>query len=757
MVAQLIIKSISYRFSLLLIVALQNMGINAQNSTIDSLERVLTDAIDTNRHDILLALSTEWRYKDPERSRNYANEVLEDINKRANHSKIPYRSRKAIALQYQGISYSMQGNYSESLRLLTEAQLIFHAINDPEGLAKNYNNIGIVYDYQRNGEKAIEYYNKGDSICRVFDIHDLRSSINNNLGSVYLEKGYYKIAKSFFEKSLTISQNIDDSRGKGYAYFNLGICADYTGDPEEALDLFLKSLEIRESLGNMYDISSSLNSIGVIYNNLNKLEKALEFHNRSLEIGKELDLQSGMASSYNNIGSIYLAQEKYLDAERYFVEALKLFEANQDKLGISRSYMRLGNLKTAQGSMPENITAYGKALALAREIEDQRGEAEILLELAKVNSELNDYNKAVVQLKSSLNISSDIKAADLKSKAALRLSELYQDIRNYKESLDYYKIYKEVEDSIFNKSMADQVAELDIEYETEKKEQTIVAQGAQLDFLEQQRDYEQNLRRILSLLAIALLISALLAFSRYRLKLRTSKSLAIQNTKIEHQNAEIRSINIELEKRMLRAQMDPHFLFNSLNSIQHFITINDRESALKYLSKFSKLIREVLENSVSQSVSLKEELRLIEFYIQLEQLRLNNKFDYSIEIDDGVDVYEQEIPFLLLQPYVENAIIHGLRNAEGMGMLHIHIQAKEKLLVCSITDNGIGREKSAEIQKNKTNNKSRGTSITEQRLNVINRHSSTPTQVSITDLYDDYGSPTGTRVDISLPLQYELI
>ena len=212
----------------------------------------------------------------------------------------------------------------------------------------------------------------------------------------------------------------------------------------------------------------------------------------------------------------------------------------------------------------------------------------------------------------------------------------------------------------------------------------------------------------------------------------------------------------------LRGQMNPHFIFNSLNSIQHFITNRDKTEAINYLSKFSKLIRKILENSRENTVSLSNELQLLELYIQLEQLRFSNKFEYQIVVDEKIDIENTEIPPLLIQPYIENAILHGLINKNGEGDLYLSLEKNNGLIICKIEDNGIGRAKAQEIEQGKVSrHKSLGITVTEERISGLFALLDYKMEVVIEDLYktkqpsEETPQPAGTRVTISIPVKEE--
>ena len=255
-----------------------------------------------------------------------------------------------------------------------------------------------------------------------------------------------------------------------------------------------------------------------------------------------------------------------------------------------------------------------------------------------------------------------------------------------------------------------------------------------------------------TIVALVLAGSVLLFF---RLRENRIKKEQARQTAINKQIAEIRMI-------ALRGQMNPHFIFNSLNSIQHFITTRDKEEALNYLSKFSKLIRKILENSRENTVSISNELQLLELYIQLEQLRFSNKFDYHIAIDERVDTENTEIPPLLIQPYIENAILHGLVNKNGKGDLWFSLERNNGLLICKIEDNGIGRARAQEIEQGKVSrHKSLGIKVTEERISGLFELLDYKMEVVTEDLFEikqtseEKPQPSGTRVTISIPVKEE--
>jgi sensor histidine kinase YesM len=210
---------------------------------------------------------------------------------------------------------------------------------------------------------------------------------------------------------------------------------------------------------------------------------------------------------------------------------------------------------------------------------------------------------------------------------------------------------------------------------------------------------------------------------------------------------------LEVTQANLRQQMNPHFIFNTLNSIQYYMYKHDKLATNNYLTKFSNLMRKILENSRHTAVPVRDELDALQLYLELESIRFRDKFDYEITLDEEVDPLMYKIPTMLIQPYVENAICHGLMLRPEKGLVKISLTLEKDYLACIIEDNGIGREASGEINlKKQHNHHSLGTHITESRLKLVSSLYGTSLKTTYTDLKDENGNAAGTRVEIHIPI-----
>jgi sensor histidine kinase YesM len=227
-----------------------------------------------------------------------------------------------------------------------------------------------------------------------------------------------------------------------------------------------------------------------------------------------------------------------------------------------------------------------------------------------------------------------------------------------------------------------------------------------------------------------------------------------QLEKTQKERNELNNRIAELKLNALQSQMNPHFVFNVLNSIQDGYLNNDIMQANRYMSDFAKLMRLFLESSDEKYITLKKELELLSYYIELEKMRLDNKFEYEFIIDPEIDLEEVKLPTMLIQPIIENAIMHGLRYKEELGRLSVQISVtSETTMLIAIEDNGIGRSKSAEMNKKRLrDHESKASNIIRDRIDIINKSGTERIEMKYVDLFDGT-TPTGTRVELMLDLE----
>ena len=348
-------------------------------------------------------------------------------------------------------------------------------------------------------------------------------------------------------------------------------------------------------------------------------------------------------------------------------------------------------------------------------------------------------------------------------KDALRLSWSYFDhIGNTDSAYYYFRLYAAMNDSLRNDEFTRNMALYEMKSRDEQQRATI-------DMMNKQNRLNAGLlrsERVLRYVFIAILFAGgmLVVLSLRNSGLRKKKDqiqhqMEEVNQQLEQKNkeqilSELEKQKYEFEMQALRAQMNPHFIFNSMNSINRFILQNNRNEASDYLIKFSKLMRLILQNSQSELIPLETEIETLKLYLDLEVLRYDHHIQYNIIIPDDPEIYSLKVPSLLLQPYVENAIWHGLRHKEEPGHLEIEISLEDQTLILKIRDDGIGREQAARIS-GKSPYKPMGLIITAGRIAMFQRNNPHQSSVIINDLRHPDGTTAGTEVLIQIPAIYD--
>jgi hypothetical protein len=313
------------------------------------------------------------------------------------------------------------------------------------------------------------------------------------------------------------------------------------------------------------------------------------------------------------------------------------------------------------------------------------------------------------------------------------MSNMYLQLKDTSNAYRNYVLFKKYSDIYISKGNSQGLDDARIRYEADNQKKEVELLSLRL----------KNNRLLNYGFAGFILLTAAIGLLLFRgSKLKNRRRLSEMNRKIS-----------EITQANLRQQMNPHFIFNTLNSIQYYMYQPDKLATNNYLTKFSSLMRKVLDNSQHTSVPVNDELSALNLYLELESIRFKDKFEYKITLDDEIDPLMHKVPTMLIQPYVENSISHGLIPKEGKGLVNIDLKLKENYILCTIEDNGIGREAAKERNlKREGNHNSLGTQITKSRLDLVNELYGTSLQTIYTDLKNENGEPAGTRVEIHIPL-----
>ncbi|WP_099546118.1 tetratricopeptide repeat protein [Maribacter sp. 4G9] len=562
----------------------------------------------------------------------------------------------------------------------------------------------------------------------------------NQLGRVYRDISNYPKALELFQQALKLSIESDNLEFRIYSLNMISVVYRRTEAIKSALDYSQEALELAETIkpedrstGIKRSINVSLNSIGNIYQLLEQYDLAIQKFKESMQLEKELDNKLGLAINHQNVGECYEAQGKLEPALDNFQKSLSYNEEISSEKGKIICNYSIAHIYVHMKKMDEALALLTSSLERAKILGNQEIIATILNNLGWANLNIGDYTQAELYLKEGLKIAKTYNYPSEVAEANKFLSELWMKKDDFKKAMDFYKESKKYEELVTNNLNVRYVNDMIVRYEAEK-------QNDQLKSLEEEvKNQAITLRKNKTMLLVTFIGLALAAGILYILyrqyQLSSEKKL------------------LTLEQTMLRSQMNPHFLFNSLNSIKLYIINNEKKNAVHYLNKFSKLVRKILEASSQREISLAEELETVELYMNIENIRFSNEIIFKINIADDIDVHGVKIPSLILQPFLENALWHGLSSKEGEKNIQLDVmKGREGFIKIAITDDGVGRDAAEKIKERKVlKGKSVGIDITKERLANFSKDYQNSFQVEIIDIYDDDNKPSGTRIMLHIP------
>ncbi len=567
------------------------------------------------------------------------------------------------------------------------------------------------------------------------------------LAEIYLILGESLYAQSFFTEAI---KNFDTAYewhkkngNKIGMYWTLSITgAVYheSGNYEKAFELARKCLDLAMEINNDWFRRLELVKIGWLFKDIEDYKTALEYYRKSCVNTKQEALRFAQ--------SLTLLQQ--YDSAKYYYGL-----ADTSDLRTLRFYLvGIGKYYFLQKQYDKALPNLLRSLNYHEQYNDRNQVMRALLDIANTYLALGNDDLAFKYANKGLSIAKQTGAKQFIKDACEILFSVYDYWHQPDSAYFYYKQYTIMKDSVLNNQVKGKLAAYTFEQKMELLNKEKQIQQAQLQ-------KESLIKNILIVGVIVLLLFGVIIFRNIILKRKSEvhrrelaeNELQIQKLESEKTKVELQQQATNLEMQALRAQMNPHFIFNALNAINHFILKNESETAASYLINFSRLIRMVLNNSSKSFIPLEDELETLQLYIDLERLRFKNSFDYKCNYSNKIDVYNICIPPLILQPFVENAIWHGLMHKETKGHLEIELFQEEDVLCCKITDDGVGRNKGAALKsKSVSTHKSMGMRITADRIAILQQKKQLDTTIKISDLVLPDGSPGGTEVLLKIPV-----
>lgn len=616
----------------------------------------------------------------------------------------------------------------------TENDSLLRELSDAKGIKRFDILLDLAYyNLQTDPQATINYGNEALSIAGDAN---LKMKALNTIGQGYQYSGYLDSALVVTKQAYELSKDGGSSEAQAAILFNLGTINTDIGNYKKALENHLSSLALEEQTGNFRGITSSLMEIGSLYFYLDEPQKALQHYREALIYARMTNEEIFVVQVYHNIGIAYQLIGRSDSALAYMSRYLDIVKSKEQDVKLARVYNNIGNLHHDLKDFDAAERYYLLSVDLSRKIENLKSIANTTKNLAVLYTDLKDYPKAEKYILEAIEYSRQAGMKQILQQSLHQKAIIYAASGRYKEAYETMEQQLRVKDSVFSDNLAKATAEMQTKYETEKKNQELTKQSL---LIARQEAVLRTQWFVIGSIVAAVIIAVLLFvlfFNRYKHRQRERQS-------------ELRKRAIETEQRLLRSQMNPHFVFNALMSVQNYISKGNSETAQTFLAKFSKLIRDILTNSRHKTIPLRDEMEVLNLYAELEQLRADIPFEFSINstINPDKEVY---IPPMMVQPFLENAIKHGVKNRTD-GLIEVRFDKKDNVICCKIHDNGTGYSESK--AEKKTNHHSLALQIISERLEVLQQVYGQSLSLSMEERRNKEDKVIGTHVQITLPFE----
>ncbi len=614
------------------------------------------------------------------------------------------------AMRSLGSTYA-NSNPDSAIAITWRALALAEQINWVKGIAACSMNMGYYFDAKNAYDSALFYSNKALTASVKAGDKNRIAQVYINRGSFYVQTLHYAEAMNDFKQALQISTQVNNQDKMARCNMSFGSIYLDQGNYAAALPYYQKALLVFTGLKDTEEIANAGGTVGSIYLHLKNYKAAEQLLQSAVDMELKIDDYFRLTDNYNDLGTLYMQQNQTAKGINMLQLAVKNAVLYGDPKMVALAYSYLGDAYLTGKQLTLAKNAFTQGLHAVTGINSYEANQANYLGLARALHETGDDKNAYI---------------------------------NFEKS-------SALNDTISVRKQQKELLRLQTQFETEEKEKENLLLKA--ENMASSAELKQNkLLLVAAIAGMALLGAFLYAMYRNRqAKIKNIEALQGLNKQLEGQRAEIARINILLQLKALRAQMNPHFIFNCMSAIQECMLTGRLAEANTYLSKLSRLLRMVLVYSDEENITLDKELEILQIYLQLEHLRARGSFDYTVDIDEEIITEDMLVPALLLQPFAENAIWHGLHNKTADKKLSVSVHLKGDLLYCIIEDNGIGRQQAALLKAGQTKHASRGVQLVEKRLQILKEQTQQPVSITITDLYDTGGVATGTRVEIVVP------
>jgi hypothetical protein len=596
---------------------------------------------------------------------------------------------------------------------------------DTAQLVDSYKFLGDYLSETNDYKKSNIYLQKGLDLAQKANIKREIGILSNLLATNASYDGNRQLALSYYHRALKAFTDTRDLDKVSMILMNMGSEYEYMGNYKYAIAYTLKAIENKERSGVKKSLAYYYQSLGQLFKETNRakwkfyVEKAYQIAQNSTE-----ERVSTRAAIFNDLGGIAQREKNNKQAYTWYDSLIVLAEANDYQNGLATAYSNRSHVYKSEKKLDKALADMLKAMEIGYKLERNYLKITEHTNAANILIEMNRPAEAKMHASKALALASSLKTYPEEEAAAhLALALIGEKTQNWELAYKHYNAYKEGIDSIRAADVQKNMQNLEVKYQTSEKEKEIV----RLDSENKLKNLKlQRIQLLTAAIVVVVLLLGILAFVLYRRK----------QLKYEKQQA-------ELKQKLLRSQMNPHFMFNTLNAINQYIQTNKGLEASDYLAQYAKLMRQILENSAVEFVSLETEIEFLGNYLAMQQLRFEKSFTYTIEVDKSIDSEQFEIPPMIAQPFIENAIEHGVRGMAD-GEIRVHFSFENNTLTLTVADNGKGFQTTTQ----NVNHKSFALDITRERLNIAGNNTE---KLSIAS--PDPQTGKGTLVTIDIPFK----
>ncbi len=546
-----------------------------------------------------------------------------------------------------------------------------------------------------------------------------------NLGEVHFYKEQYNDALNYYNNAHPYFELVKDSIMLSANYSNIGLINYYKSNYNEAIKNYENSLAIDINLNDSIGIAKTYQNMGLVFGDWGNTDLRTSYLKKALEIYNKLEDKGHIADINLNLGVTYSQDGNYKSANKYYKAALNVYSELNDSNRIASvmnnigcNYLKMDNYNVASDFLV-------KAIDIFESIGNKSGLIHALSGLGDVYAGKGSNKQAIELYKKCELINKDVGLIETQMSNLYSLYETYKGSRDYEDAIRVLEDYYHIKDSLFAEDQSNKMLELESKYIYQKTQNQLTELTAK--------------NRLYLIVITVIFFIVLLGIAYWIYYYRT--------TRLEEKERLLR-----LEQKVLRTQMNPHFIFNSLSAIQCYVLENKVEDAVDFLADFAGLMRMVLQYSQEEYITLSQEKEILDYYINLQNRRFGGKINYSIVVDEKLDNTKTMIPPMLAQPFIENSFEHGELFKKKDGNITVSFKKKDKVIAYCIEDNGVGVDITNDNKiKNVKKHKSLALKITKERLNLINhKHKSGRVGLMIEDRKNT--GTQGTRVVFTIPL-----